>query len=404
VSNLSKELFAAALRTPTGCTGKAPDTIKAMVLLIGNYWLDQQQSMQRFNAMMLQGLRECGVEAELILPPAVLGRIRAFGPMTGKWLGYIDKFILFRWRLWRKLAARPALVHICDHSNATYARPVRKFPLVITCHDLLAVRGGLGEDTDCPASITGRILQRWILRGLRRADILVCDSRATAQDAERLVPQSRDRPRITLVHVGLNFPYRQLPNEVANARLRTVAGLKYERRFVLHVGSNLRRKNREGVLRIFAKCADALNAQMVFTGDALSDSLRAQARDLHIESRIVDVPNASNEILEALYNRAHALLYPSRFEGFGWPIIEAQACGCPVVCSSSGPMTDVAGGGALLHKPDEEEDFAADLLRLADPEERRCWSARALENAKRFSAARMISEYRELYRSLAPAC
>jgi glycosyltransferase involved in cell wall biosynthesis len=158
------------------------------------------------------------------------------------------------------------------------------------------------------------------------------------------------------------------------------------------------------VLRIFAKCADALDAQMVFAGDALSDRLRAQARDLRIESRIVDVPNASNEILEALYNGAHALLYPSRFEGFGWPIIEAQACGCPVVCSSAGPMAEVAGAGALLHEPDDEENFAADLLRLNDPEERRRWSAKAFENAKRFSAARMISEYRELYRSLAPAC
>ena len=154
-----------------------------MVLLIGNYSLDRQQSMQRFNAMMLQGLRECGVEAELVQPPAVLGRIRAFGATAAKWFGYIDKFILFRWRLWGKLAARPALVHICDHSNATYARLARKFPLVITCHDLLAVRGGLGEDTDCPASFTGRILQRWILGGLRRANHIACVSRATARDA-----------------------------------------------------------------------------------------------------------------------------------------------------------------------------------------------------------------------------
>jgi len=375
-----------------------------MVLLIGNYLLDQQQSMQRFNAMMLQGLLECGVEAELIRPPAVFGRIRALGPMTAKWFGYIDKFVLFRWRLSRKLSARPAVVHICDHSNATYARQAKKFPLVITCHDLLAVRGGLGEETDSPASITGRILQRWILRGLRLSDILACDSRATVQDAERLVPRPRNGPRIALVHVGLNFPYRRLPDAVVNERLRTISGLKYRARFVLHVGSNLRRKNREGVLRIFAKCADALDAQMVFSGDALSESLRAQARDLRIVHRVVEVANAPNELLEALYNRAHALLYPSRFEGFGWPIIEAQACGCPVVCSSSGPMADVAGAGALLHEANDEDGFAADLLRLADPEERKRWSASALENAKRFSAARMISEYRELYRSLAPAC
>lgn len=384
--------------------GQRRSVIKRMVLLIGNYLPDQQQSMLRFNEMMLQGLLDRGIEAELIRPPAIFGRIRALGATAAKWLGYIDKFILFRWRLWRKLAEHPGLVHICDHSNAPYAGSARRFPVIITCHDMLAVRGGLGEETDCPASMTGQILQRWILRGLRRADIIACDSRATCVDAQRLVASTTNKPRITVIEVGLNYPYKRLPNDVVNARLQGVADLKPTGRFIMHVGSNLRRKNREGVLRIFAKCAIALEAQMVFVGEALSESLRAEARDLQIENRIVDIGSASNEVLEALYNGAYALLYPSRFEGFGWPIIEAQACGCPVVASSAGPMADVAGAGALLRQPDDEAGFAADLLRLADPDECKHWSTKALENAKRFSAARMISEYRELYRSLAPAC
>jgi len=387
---------------PVGFTATAP--IKVMVLLIGNYAPDQQQSMLRFNQMMLQGLRDCGINAELIRPPAFFGRIRLFGGGIGKWLAYIDKFILFRWRLSRKLAQRPALVHICDHSNAPYARAVSRFPLVITCHDMLAVRGGLGEDTDCPASPAGRILQRWILRGLGRADVVACDSRATADDAKRLIATKNNKPRITLIEIGRSYPYRPLPKDVVDTRLQAIPNLKQQGRFIVHVGSNLRRKNREGVLRIFSKCAEQLDAQMVFVGEPLSESLRAQARDLRIDNRIVDLGSASNELLEALYNRAHALLYASRFEGFGWPIIEAQACGCPVVSSSAGPMPDVAGNGALLHEPDDEEGFVADLIRLLDPDERKRWSAAALENAKRFSAARMTSEYRELYRSLAPAC
>ena len=360
--------------------------------------------MLRFDQMMLRGLRDCGVAAEVIRPPTVLGKFQMLGATVAKWLGYIDKFLFFRWQLRRKLAKRPALVHICDHSNSMYAMSCKGVPVLTTCHDMLAVRGGLGEETNCPASFTGRMLQRWILRGLRRADIVACVSRATADDVRRLVPAQSDRLRITVVEMGLNYPYQRLKREIVDERLSRFPQLNLNGRFILHVGSNLRRKNREGILRIFAKCADALDAQMVFAGDALSDSLRAQARDLHIEHRIVEIVNASNEVLEALYNRAHALLYPSRFEGFGWPIIEAQACGCPVVCSSAGPMADVAGAGALLHEPDDEEGFVADLLRLADPEERRRWTAKALENARRFSAARMISEYRELYRSLAPAC
>ncbi|HEY8670718.1 MAG TPA: glycosyltransferase family 1 protein [Terriglobales bacterium] len=375
-----------------------------MILLIGNYLADQQQSMLRFNQMMLEGLRECGVEAELIRPATLFGRIRAFGDTATKWLGYIDKFILFRWLLWRKLAAQPAVVHICDHSSAMYAASCKRAPVLTTCHDLLAVRGSLGEATTYSPSVTGRILQRWILHGLRCADVVACISRATATDAQRLIHKHENKPRISVVEMGLNFPYRQLPATIAEQRLSVVSQLDLSRAFILHVGSNLPRKNREGVLRIFAKCAGALNAQMVFAGDALSESLRKQARDLSIEELIVELPNASDELLEALYNRAHALLFPSRFEGFGWPVIEAQACGCPVVCSASDPMADIAGVAALLREPEDEDGFAADLLLLSNSDERRNWSARSLENAKRFSAARMISEYRELYRSLSPAC
>ena len=85
------------------------------------------------------------------------------------------------------------------------------------------------------------------------------------------------------------------------------------------------------------------------------------------------MPNPDNESLEALYNCAIALLFPSTFEGFGWPIAEAHACGCPVLCVDREPMTEVAGAAALIHPVEDEAGFAADLLRLTNPEERARW-------------------------------
>ena len=371
-----------------------------MVLLIGNYSADQQQSMQRFNTMMLQGLNAAGIDAELIKPQPLLGKFRAAGRFIEKWLGYIDKYVFFPFHLCRKLAVRPEIVHVCDHSNAVYVKRCAGARVLVTCHDLLAVRGGLGEQTDSPASITGRILQRWILSGLRRANALVCVSQATARDAERLVDRTNGRPQISVVRLGLNYPYGKLEPEVARARLARVAGVDLDLPFVLHVGSDARRKNREGVLRIFSRCREKWNGQLIFAGDLLGPQLRSLASALGISDRVIQVENPADEILEALYNCALALLYPSRFEGFGWPVIEAQACGCPVVCSNAGPIPEAAGDAGIFHDVDDEAGFAADLLRLTNRTEREAWSEKSLRNAERFSTDQMIAQYIDIYRQL----
>jgi glycosyltransferase involved in cell wall biosynthesis len=372
-----------------------------MILLIGNYPLDRQQSMQRFATMMLAGLKASGISAELIQPSPFFGRFRAAGNFVAKWLGYLDKFVLFRRILTRKLRVRPSLVHICDHSNAMYARAVRDVPVVVTCHDLLAVRGALGENTGCPASATGKILQRWIVAGLREADIIVADSQATLEDATRLVGGKNGRPKMEKVTLGLSYPYRKLPAGDAWKRLAESTTFDSQLPFVLHVGSNIAYKNRPGVLRIFAACREQWKGRLVFAGEPLSDSLRSLGHSLGIADRIVELPNISSELLEALYNCAVALLFPSTAEGFGWPIAEAQACGCPVLCVDRAPMNEVAGPAGLMHRLDDEAGFAADILRLTNPAEREAWSAKSLENALRFSSTRMIAEYGAIYRSLA---
>jgi glycosyltransferase involved in cell wall biosynthesis len=374
-----------------------------MILLIGNYPLDRQQSMQRFATMMLHGLTAAGIRAELIRPSPFFGHSRAGGRFVAKWLAYIDKFVLFRRTLRRKIAGRPTVVHICDHSNAMYAKWIRGVPVVVTCHDLLAVRGALGEETGCPASATGKLLQRWIMAGLEKANAIVCVSHATCADAQRLLTGKNDRPRLEVITLGLSYPYRKLerPGE-ARERLRKSSPVVADSSFVLHVGSNIAYKNREGVLRIFARCQEQWNGLLVFAGDPLSPALRASARQLGLTDRIVELPDVSNELLEALYNCAIALLYPSTCEGFGWPIAEAQACGCPVLCADRAPMNEVAGLAGLTHRLEDEAGFAADILRLTNPAEHELWSTRSLENAQRFSTPRMISEYIALYRSLAP--
>jgi glycosyltransferase involved in cell wall biosynthesis len=372
-----------------------------MVLLIGNYPPDQQQSMHRFATMMLQGLTAGGVAAELIRPAPFLGNFRLAGGFIAKWLGHIDKFVLFPRKLRKKIAQRPALVHICDHSNAMYVKHAVRIPTVVTCHDLLAVRGALGEETDCPASHSGKIFQRWILAGLRRARAVVCVSHATLADARRLLPSEPGGPKLEVATLGLNYPYRKLPQEEAAGRLK-LNRVDPATPFVLHVGSNLRRKNREGVVRILARCKDQWNGRIIFAGDPLTSSIHSLGRDLGVSDRMIEVHYPDSQLLEALYNCATALLYPSRFEGFGWPVAEAHACGCPVICSDTGPLPEVGGGAALMHDIEDEEGFAADIVRLANPKERERWSEKSVRNAARFDPPKMIAQYLGIYRSLTP--
>src|SRR6266550_2421342 len=95
-----------------------------MVLLIGNYPLDRYRSMQLFNDLMLRGLTAAGVQAELVRPEPFFGRVFPSG-VLGKWLSYIDKFVVFPFRLRKKIATRPSIVHICDHSSAMYVPACR---------------------------------------------------------------------------------------------------------------------------------------------------------------------------------------------------------------------------------------------------------------------------------------
>jgi glycosyltransferase involved in cell wall biosynthesis len=323
---------------------------------------------------------------------------------VGKWLGYVDKYLTFPLRLSRAVRARErerdqsVVVHICDHSNALYMRWIRRIPTIVTCHDLLAVRGALGEQTDCPASMTGRQLQRWIVRGLARASAIVSVSRATMRDVERIVrPVTRGQHRC-LVHMGLNHGYQRLAPDVVDARLSECHLPKAP--YILHVGSNLRRKNRDGLLRIFAKVAARWKGVLVLAGEPLTEELWALAQSLGVRDRVLDVPKPDTSLLEALYNRATSLVFPSRFEGFGWPIIEAQACGCPVICSNAVPLPEILGDGGLICPLDDEEAFATAILRLADSAERDACVRRGLANVANFTTERMIEGYLKVYEEL----
>jgi glycosyltransferase involved in cell wall biosynthesis len=366
------------------------------ILLVGNYEFDGSTSMRIWAAVLDRELRQVGIDVESIAPRPVLGRLRPSAHGIGKWLGYIDRFVLFPSAL-RAAAAGAEVVHLCDHGGAMYAPMIHGKPVLVTCHDMIAVRGARGELPELRSSSLGKFLQRWICNGLRRATRVACVSRATCDDAARILNTSAN---LCVVLNGLNYPFQPL---MASAVDRRLAGMNAIRApFVFHLGSNLAYKNREGVLRVFAKASEGNNLQLLIAGEPLNEDLLQMARALQIEDRVVQVISPDVTVIEALYNRAVCLLFPSCYEGFGWPPIEAQACGCPVVASDIAPFVETLGQSAIL-KPVKDEAGMADAIRMlaSDKNFREQVRQSGFENVSaRFQTARMIGEYVSHYREL----
>jgi glycosyltransferase involved in cell wall biosynthesis len=370
------------------------------VLLVGNYLPDRQDSMQIYASMLEDGLRVRGHDVCLLQPPAVLGpRVAENSPLF-KWLGYADKFVLFRREL-RRAARKADIVHLCDHSNAMYVPALAHSPHVITCHDVLAIRSAMSHFPENPVSATGRMFQRLIARGLRRAGAILCVSRKTRDDLWQYLAVPEER--LHVIPNALAWPYKPISAE-ASAPLLASVGLRRDEPYFFHIGGNHWYKNRGVVIEIFAevrKLPQYAGAKLVMAGGPMLPELRAMAQKHQLGDALIEAVGLRNEQLEALYSRALAMLFPSLEEGFGWPIVEAQACGCPVVTTDRPPMNEVAGGAAILIDPAKPEIGARTIAcALQDTTRMR---AEGLRNAASYTTERMLEQCEALYHDVVVA-
>jgi glycosyltransferase involved in cell wall biosynthesis len=363
------------------------------ILLVGNYAPERQQSMLRFGEVLRRGLSERGHRVTLVQPePRWLGT-RDPRRGLGKWLGYGDKLVRFPARL-RAAARDHDVVHVLDHSNSPYCQVLAGLPHLITCHDLLAVRSALGEFPQQHTRWSGRRLQAMILRGLRRAHLVACVSTSTRDDVMRLAHLGEER--LALVPNGLNHPYAPAQDAVVDAVLAR-AGLP-RGRYLLHVGGNHWYKHRPAALRIAAALARLpgfAEVHLAMVGEEFDDHLHEVAAGCALGGRLHVLTQVDNDTLAALYSGALALVFPSLHEGFGWPVIEAQACGCPVFIADRAPLPEVAGAGAVAFDP-LDADAAARIIAAALPR-RAGLVAAGFANAARHTTATMLDGYLALY-------
>lgn len=357
------------------------------VLLVGNYPADGQKSMQAYAQMLLGGLRAAGVEVELMAPrPVLLRLLRANASVSGlaKWIGYIDKFVIFPLSLARA-ARRFDRTHVCDHSNGLYLFGLPRERSSITCHDVIAIQAARGLVDGWHTGFTGKVLQALNFHGMARARRIVCVSDLTRMHLLDL----RDdlAQRTSVVRNALHSAFHPDPDWRAVLGANGYGALG-TRPYFLHVGSGHPRKNRVAVTRIFAhlqRMPRFAAAQLVFVGPPPDAAMREVIATGGFAASVHTVEDASHSLLVALYSGAQAMIFPSLNEGFGWPVIEAQACGCPVFASGIDPLPEVGGAAAVYFDP-ADSARAADLVARANFER---MTLAGLDNASRFSIDEM---------------
>lgn len=272
-------------------------------------------------------------------------------------------------------------------------------PSITTIHDMM----WLTHPKWCNPALWGRIEQRFYGHGIRRAltrsAVIATVSEASRTEIVRIRPESAARVAVTRSGVADDF-HPVSPDPETLARL----GLAPERRYVLIVGQGAPYKNHEGALRAFAQaCGSSSDIDLVLVQrrGGQRQEFAELVQKLGLDGQVHVLEPIDRAALVQLYSAAAALLHPSFIEGFGNPVAEAMACGCPVITSNCSAMPEVTGGAALLVDPYDTTSIAAALRRVTqDPalaaELRQLGLARAAQLDWRAFAAANLALYRKV--------
>lgn len=308
--------------------------------------------------MIADGMQKRGHRVTVWSAARVFQRL-PMGRRLAKWLGYVDQFVLFSvWIRWRLMFEPPDTIFVfTDQALGPWVPLVQHRPHVVHLNDFLAIRSALGEFPQNPTSWSGRVYQSLIRRGLAKGKYFIAISEKTRSDLMRLV--CSDPNKSQTVHLGLNYAYHPMSREQALRVLPLEArGAHPENGFLLHVGGNQWYKNRRGVLMMYQAYAErtSIPLPLWMVGAPPTPELRKQAKLSTLRGgQVYFFSGWGDEALCGGYSLAALFLFPSLAEGFGWPIAEAMACGCPVITTGEAPMTEVGGGAALYIPPLKEE-------------------------------------------------
>ena len=373
------------------------------------------QSMPRFVQMLARGMEGRGWKVEIWSPRPLLVRVPA-SPVIRKWLGYVDQYVFFPFAVRNKLKACDAstLFVVTDQALGIWVPLVAERPHVVHCHDFLAQLSANGNIQENRTAWSGRQYQFMIRRGYARARHFISVSKKTREDLHSFLPFTPHHSEV--VYNGFHQQFEPQDRTVARRLFSAEVKLDLKEGYILHVGGNQWNKNRPGVIEIYNawRLDDDNCLPLVLVGETPDSRLRKAYESSPYRKDIHLVVHVADALLPTAYAGASVFLFPSIAEGFGWPIAEAMACGCPVITTYASPMTEVATHAAFYIpvRPfkDDKSIWAAQSASVLDDVLRMPSLKRAeviqkgLLNARRFETEASLDRIEGIYREVIRFC
>jgi glycosyltransferase involved in cell wall biosynthesis len=293
------------------------------------------------------------------------------------------------YQLSRLLGSQDDIIHLPNQNFARYALFVKNL-YIVTVHDLVRLCFGFTRET-----ISERILLKLDIRGIKRASHIIATSQTTRNDLIIYLKIPDDR--ISVIYNGVDHsifkPYKVRP---------------FDRPYVLYVGSERPRKNLDRLFEAFARLRKEFPELLLIkvgvagrTQEYRQEIMR-KLDSLGIIQAVIFVEYVSELDLAHYYSSAALLAYPSFYEGFGFPPLEAMACGCPVVTSNTSSLPEVVGEAGIMVNPLDTDSLVEAMRQvLTDSELRDDMVRKGLEQAKKFSWERAAEQTQEVYNKVA---
>ncbi len=308
------------------------------------------------------------------------------------------KAIWHDWRFVRMLNRLGDIVHLPNHHLGRHGN-LLKVPYIITVLDLIRYFDLKGHRTLIHhPNLRDRFYLNLDYQGIKKAKRIIAVSQATKNDLMHYLGIAEER--ISVVYLG-----------VGHSLFRPVSHRIYDNPYVLFVGTEHPRKNFITLLKAFSQ----LKSEPRFKGLKLVKVGKAGGQEADFRGqtmKVIDAQGLVNEVvftdfvpeadLPAYYSGAKVLVMPSLYEGFGLPVVEAMACGCPVITSNTSSLPEVVGEAGIMVNPNDTDSLAEVMRRvLTENKLRDDMIRKGLEQSKRFSWEKAARETLEVYKKVA---